>query len=52
MGTAVGAGRSKEGLACEQVDKFSSRLLDYVGLLRQESLKAEASHEKGMEIWE
>lgn len=42
MESAEGAARPKEDLALGQVDEFGFRLLDFVGLLRHESLKAEA----------
>ena len=37
METAAKAWRSREALALGQVDEFSFRLLDFVGLLRRES---------------
>lgn len=42
MESAEGATRLKEDLALGQVDVFGFRLLDFVGLLRHESLKAQA----------
>lgn len=44
MESAEGAGRPRENLTLGQIDEFDFRLLDPVGLLRHESLKAQAGN--------